>query len=251
MSRNLELESTENTAGVEFEPIRVVRTFGADNSIKTCTKAFENLVTDTKAFTKIREKLTKGSYKFFQYVNKVAPSLHNRLVKLKTIAMGTGNGKTEKCGHRNCECCSVINSDESPKYIDNIIVREAKGTCDSFNIIYMICCDICSKAYIGRTTRPLKVRIGEHRRKYYDILEKVNDTMDIDDSNAIGLHLVQFHNVKHKTDFNKLVTVHILENVSPMNMEIKEHKYIHKYKTLSPKGLNINNPFKIPLLKKL
>ena len=134
--------------------------------------------------------------------------------------------------------------------INNLSVREAQGNCNNYNIVYMIYCKLCSKAYVGRTTRALKIRIGEHRRKFLDLIKKnknKNNT-EVDDSNHIGLHLISDHDIRNENSFETSLCVLILENTSPMNLEIKEHKYIQMYRTLCPMCLNTNNPFKIPIL---
>ena len=37
-------------------------------------------------------------------------------------------------------------------------------------------------------------------------------------------------------------------NSSPNNLDVNEHKYIHKLKSIRPFGINCNDPFGIPLL---
>ena len=76
----------------------------------------------------------------------------------------------------------------------------------------------------------------------------VNSRESYDDAFSLGIHLVSDHSCLDKSDFNKVFRVFILENCSPASLEVKEHKYIHKFKTLKPFGLNSANPFSIPLL---
>ena len=68
------------------------------------------------------------------------------------------------------------------------------------------------------------------------------------DDFSLGLHLLNEHGCKEKSDFEKMYRVYILENCSPKLLEKQEHVYIHKYNTLHPRGLNKINPFSLPRL---
>ena len=108
-------------------------------------------------------------------------------------------------------------------------------------------CKHCNKCYVGRSIRYLKIRIGEHRRAYYEIL--VGDEPDLDnDDYAMGIHLFQEHGLNKNSDFDDSFVVAIIDMCSPKNIEKKEHKYIHCLNTLRPMGMNSQNPFGIPLL---
>ena len=96
--------------------------------------------------------------------------------------------------------------------INGKLVRTAPGQCSTYNIIYMVTCKCCNLAYIGRSVRPLNTRIGEHRRKYTELLggKKVDP---VDDEFSLGLHLFD-HGFRDKLDFNNYSVV-ILEISSP------------------------------------
>ena len=119
---------------------------------------------------------------------------------------------------------------------------------DLLDIVYMVVCTICYKHYVGRSCRALSTRIGEHRRHYYSILDNmpINAT---NDDHALGAHLHR-HGYRDRGDFDKIYTVCVLEVCSPRVLEVKEHKYIHKTNSLGPNGINVSNPFSIPLLYK-
>jgi len=125
------------------------------------------------------------------------------------------------------------------------------GTCSNYsityNIIYLIRCKLCEKPYVGKSTRMLRVRFGEHRRAFYKIISGQKVDTD-DDSNCVGLHLHIEHGLSQKENFNNSVSVCILENLSPSSLDVNEHRYIHAFKSLRPSGMNSTNPFKIPLL---
>ena len=93
----------------------------------------------------------------------------------------------------------------------------------------------------------LRVRFGEHRRAFYKVISGQKVDTD-DDSNCVGLHLHVEHGLSQKEDFNKNVSVCILENSSPSSLDVKEHRFIHTLKSLRPSGMNSVNPFRIPLL---
>ena len=62
----------------------------------------------------------------------------------------------------------------------------------------------------------------------------------------LGAHLYN-HGLRDKHDFKKYFKVSILEVCSPKILEVKEHLFIHRLNTLSPFGINLSNPFSIPL----
>lgn len=65
---------------------------------------------------------------------------------------------------------------------------------------------------------------------------------------ALGLHLYKDHGLRGKEDFDESFDLFILEVCSPRVLDIKEHMWIHKLKTLTPKGLNLGKTFGFPLL---
>ena len=67
--------------------------------------------------------------------------------------------------------------------------------------------------------------------------------MHHDDDFSLGVHLTE-HGYSERTDFNKMCKVCIIDNSSPNNIDVKEHKYIHVLNTLRPNGINVQNPFK-------
>ena len=46
-------------------------------------------------------------------------------------------------------------------------------------------------------------------------------------------------------DFENSYFASKIENSSPSTIEVKEHKYIHRFKTLRPLGINVQNSFKL------
>ena len=80
------------------------------------------------------------------------------------------------------------------------------GTCSNYsityNIIYLIRCKLCEKPYVGKSTRMLRVRFGEHRRAFYKIISGQKVDTD-DDSNCVGLHL----HIEHGRFRKKILTI--------------------------------------------
>ena len=87
-----------------------------------------------------------------------------------------------------------------------------------------------------------------HRECYYQVLKDHSDVDLQSDDYALGLHLAAEHGCVDSNDFNKHYNVQILENGSPSSLDKKEHVFIHRFKTLSPHGLNKNNPFGLPII---
>ena len=116
-----------------------------------------------------------------------------------------------------------------------------------------IYCKLCNKFYVGRSVKRLNERIGQHRRKFYEIVNDLNTHLSDaslfdNDDYSLGLHLVRDHDLVNKKAFNDNYQVFILEICSPKMLEEVEHILINRLKSLRPFGLNTQNPFSIPLL---
>ena len=70
------------------------------------------------------------------------------------------------------------------------------------------------------------------------------------DDYSLGLRFTNEHSCMNRTGFNAHYNVRILENCSPVDLEKKEHIYIHKFSTLYPLGVNPFglHPFGLPLV---
>lgn len=240
--------------------IRIISTYGSDKSIIDTVKKFEPLLKRTRSFSGSDNSVASASHgststsrsshqptekSLFQFVKKTGSSIKNRLVKVKSQALGNRFGPTLPCNERNCMCCRLVSHEES-RIVNGRVVKSAPGTCSTYNIIYLVSCKMCSKCYVGRSTRTLKTRIGEHRRGFYHILSgKTYD--ENDDAFSIGMHLLE-HGCSDKSNFNECISVCIIDNCNPKSLEVKEHKFIHSFQTLRPMGLNTQNPFSLSIL---
>ena len=168
-------------------------------------------------------------------------------MKTKQLALGSKHGPTRKCSQRACKCCPCIPG-ALEFTVNGKVVKSAPGTCTSYNVIYLVQCTHCEKAYVGRTIRLLRKRISEHRAKYYELLKgKISPNTIDNDEFSLGLHLVD-HGFNKREDFNENFNVSIIDNASPRTLEVRENKFIHLLKTLRPLGINTVNPFGLPLL---
>ena len=254
--RNLDirLKAKIDPLNSEILPIKVVSTYGTDNDITTTVRKYEEDLKKTRSFHGLMKPKKIGCIHveksrnddFFQFIKRPGSNLRSRLVKTKSIALGSKHEQTKPCGKKNCATCKSIDTTTQIN-INGKQIKPAPGTCVTYNIIYMIPCKLCNKPYVGKSTRMLRNRFGEHRRAFYKIISGQSvDTED--DSNCIGLHLNVEHGLSKKEDFNKNFLVCILENTSPSSLDEKEHRFVHALKSLRPTGINSLNPFKIPLL---
>ena len=74
----------------------------------------------------------KPKKNLFQFVEKTGPSLRNRVVRLKNLALGRQKGRTLPCEARNCKCCKML-SDKDCCTKDDTSVKFAGGNCSSYN----------------------------------------------------------------------------------------------------------------------
>ena len=95
----------------------------------------------------------------------------------------------------------------------------------------------------------LRARVNQHRAYYYKLV--ANPALspdDNDDGFSLGKHLVECHKMSRWEDFNRCYKVFVLCNSTPKSLEVDEHRFIQKLRTLRPFGLNAVDPFGIPLL---
>ena len=170
-------------------------------------------------------------------------------MKSKRSSLGNPYGKTVSCGNARCQCCSVVSKKDFVLGPNKKKVKSAKGTCSNRCVIYHGRCTLCQKVYVGKATQRLNGRINGHRSKFYDCLHYEGDRTDIDDDDhLLGIHLYFQHGVREKNGFNESYKFTILENCSPRDIDLKEHLWIHRLKTLKPHGLNSHDPFGIPMV---
>ena len=133
--------------------------------------------------------------------------------------------------------------------------KTGSGKCNTRNCIYLAECKLCSKPYVGKTTQMLCGRISEHksyynkyRRKKGKFTKEENKEKDFADKYTLGIHLYNDHKIDTAEGFEKSFEFTILEKSSPKSLEVKEHLWLQKLKTLYPTGLNLYSPLGFPIL---
>lgn len=131
--------------------------------------------------------------------------------------------------------------------------KTAMGTCKTRNCIYGATCKICDKKYVGKSTQPEHKRINGHRsnmKRYMENPTILNGETDLKekDKYSLATHLHQEHNITSPHSLDEQYSFTILEKCTPKSLDIKEHHWIQRLKSLSPFGLNLDSPLGFPLI---
>ena len=239
------LQKSVNNSNDNEVSIRVVSTHGCDKALTETVKKTEKLITSSKIFA------SKQVKKPYTFTKRVAPSLRSVLCNSKQIGKGPKSGGTKACGKVRCICCPLILNANSVK-LNGKIIYPASGNCSTEMVIYGGICSFksCFAPYVGRTVQPLHKRINGHRSAYGEYCEKrgkLDDNVDLD-KYAIGIHLFREHSLNNPSAFDQHIKFFILENCQPKSLDLKEHLWIQKIRSIYPEGMNLNSPFGIPLL---
>lgn len=134
------------------------------------------------------------------------------------------------CG--KCHICRFVDRSDSFTDATGRKVYQIKHfiNCNTTRVLYMLECS-CHKLYIGKTKRPLKVRIGEH----------LSSIQSPDDDTPIGEHFSKYHN--RETNGLKIKGFYALKlPVRRGDFDLillqKEKECIFRLGTLAPNGLN-------------
>ena len=107
------------------------------------------------------------------------------------------------------------------------------GNCKSNNVVYLVQCSLCHKAYVGKTVNPLHCRMNGHRNS------KANENDLITDEQVLSHHAT----VTHQAQFNNIYRIWIVRKLNdPKSLLGLENYFINKFDTKHPFGLNIDNP---------
>lgn len=228
------------------ETIRIVSTFGTDNFLIDSVKESIPYLNNTVSFK------SKPVPVKFDFVKKTAPSIGSKLSCLKSMSLGIRPEGVSKCSDTRCQCCKMFPKSPVNKLKTNgCEVSLPSGNCKSKNVVYLASCKLCTdNSYIGRTVQPLHKRVNGHRSSFNKVVRKglINEKLsDSDDTYSLGIHLLQDHGVTR--NFNNYYTFHVLDHVSPSQLDKKEHLWMHKLNTLYPYGINRSSPFGLPVLK--
>ena len=245
--KNRSNASTISPTPIAPKTARVITTYGSDSDLVKIVKKFEPSLASSPSLSS-RSTTTNSDSPLISFVKRTGSSIRNKLVKPKQLALNSGLVDTQPCKRKNCMTCPSISPLQTHS-INGKKVNAKAGTCTTYNVVYALHCTLCDKYYIGRTVRKLGDRFGEHRRKYYQLINNPDsDTGSEDDEFSPGLHLVECHSAATPEAFNEIYRVFIVDVCSPQTLEVREHKHIHELKTLKPFGINAVSPFGLPIL---
>ena len=187
-----------------------------------------------------------------KYVSETGPKLKNQLSNLKHVSLGSKYGHSNPCAQRSCQTCPLM-SGKNEILGKSVTFNTAKGNCKSRNIIYGATCKLCEKNYVGKSTQVCHKRINGHRssqKKYSQNQNVVNDDSKLSekDKYSLATHLHKEHNIVSCTSLDDNYLFTILEKCTPRSLDVKEHLWIQKLKTVTPQGINLCSPLGLPLL---
>ena len=237
------LETSNSNILVPKSPepaVRVISTFGSDQDLVDSVQSLEPALNRTKSFSGTSSSTTSARLSgsrmsspttrqkpIFNFVRKTGTSLRKKLVKAKQLADDLTQPHTTPCGSSHCGTCNLISTEPSV----TVNGQHAKSV------------------YVGRTVQTLRARVNEHRAHFYKLISDPSFTPEEnDDGFSLGRHLIECHSLKRREQFNQSYKVLIICNSSPRTLEVDEHRFIQRLRTLRPLGLNAVDPFGIPLL---
>lgn len=134
-----------------------------------------------------------------------------------------------KCGH--CAQCNFTRKSTSFNHPRTGKSYRIKGviSCNTNNVIYMLKCP-CGLAYIGKTNRPLKNRISEHR----------SNIRNHDQKSPVALHFAHAKHSVSSLKYTGIEKVNSPRRGGDMDTILlqREAFWIYTLDTLNPRGLN-------------
>ncbi|OCT94668.1 hypothetical protein XELAEV_18012353mg [Xenopus laevis] len=133
-----------------------------------------------------------------------------------------------------CGCCSSIIKGESFNHPFKVVLLKVRATCLTKGAVYMLKCP-CGKAYVGKTKREIRVRIGEHKRAI--------DNCDLEKQKYVAPVSKHFKEQGHNSKQLRWMVLQIVDtpsrggNYNRLLLQ-KETMWIDKLNTVSPMGLN-------------
>jgi hypothetical protein len=225
--QNREDNSNENT-------IRIISTFGCDEFLVKTFKSVE-MLTPFK----------------FQFVKKTAAKFRNKLCHPKSLSWNQDYGTPRPCARKRCQCCKSLSTNDYVIGGDGKSHKVMDSGCTSDLAVYGATCHLCGNLYVGKTTNMIAKRKSKHKSDFKKVIEKGILNISVDDnldSYALGLHLYKDHGLHDPESFDNCYSFSVLEHCTPGMLDLKEHFWIQKCKTITPMGLNLSSPFGIPML---
>ena len=185
-----------------------------------------------------------------------APSLRSTLFNQKKVVLSAGSEargfsvrctSEEEARHKKgpkCQTC-ISMANDNKFTLNGISFNNCDGgDCKSYNMIYLALCTICNLGYFGKTTIPLHKRMNLHRGH----IGSIKRLTEIDDDHVLAAHVVMDH--QNQLNFQKLYRFFVVKKLAnPRDLLKNEQKFINKFKTRRPTGLNIDNPIGISVLR--
>nr|XP_055053666.1 uncharacterized protein LOC129438772 isoform X1 [Misgurnus anguillicaudatus] len=168
-------------------------------------------------------------------VFKRPPNLRNGLVRAHLPSLTSPHFLQEAPpGNYRCGRCAQCNFTYKTKTFNHPHTGKSfdiKGTitCHTSNVIYMLKCP-CGRAYIGKTTRPLKTRISEHR----------SNIRNCDPKSPVAVHFTQSSHNLASLRYCGIEVVKTPPRGGDINSLLlrREAFWIYTLDTLFPKGMN-------------
>ncbi|XP_041922081.1 uncharacterized protein LOC121685553 [Alosa sapidissima] len=168
-------------------------------------------------------------------VFKRPPNLRNSLVRAHLPPLTTPNFlQAAPPGNYRCGRCTQCNFTQKMSTFSHPRTGKSfniKGTitCNTSNVIYMLKCP-CGLAYIGKTTRPLKTRISEHR----------SNIRNHDPKSPVAVHFTQCSDNLSSLRYCGIEVVKTPTRGGDINSLLlkKEAFWIYTLDTLAPRGMN-------------
>ena len=223
----------DSTPTIREEKIIMVSKYGADKHLHNIVDSLPN---------KNHFPITK--------VHKTSPSLKKMICTPRRTCLGPRKGISNKCLRPRCSCCDMMSQNDNVCDTSRKKHQTGNGNCTTKLVLYHLKCEHCGISYVGKTAQMLANRISGHRAKYYDLIRNMGNIEKTDDKDeyTLGKHLYNNHGLRNPDGFNSSYKLTILEKCTPLSLDVKEHLWIQKLRTITPMGLNSVDPFGIPLL---
>lgn len=134
-----------------------------------------------------------------------------------------------RCGH--CAQCHFTVKTQTFKHprTGKTFAVKGKITCNTNNVIYLLKCP-CGLGYVGKTSRPLKTRISEHR----------SNIRNKDTKNPVAIHFTEARHNVSALRYQGIEHVTLSNRGGDINSALlkREAFWIYTLDTLNPRGLN-------------
>lgn len=239
LPRLLEKTNRNNPSGEKI--VNVISTFGRDDILCKITDSISKVLINNKMVSK------------FTYTKRTAASLKNKLNNSKYVSLKEKYGSSIRCNRPRCKNCNRMSNLDYIKDANGKKHSTTSGKCTSRNIIYAATCQLCLENYTGKSTQMSSCRNNGHRGKFIKYANDMgrggnHQKYIVDDEYSLGIHLYNEHGIVDTEGFDSSYRFTILESCSPRNLDVKEHIWVQKLKSIYPHGLNLVSPFGLPLL---